>query len=737
MGKWTRRGFITAGVVGGGALVIGVGLRLGNRNEELAPLVTGAGEELVNAWVKIDAGNRVTAIIPHSEMGQGAQTALAQMLADELDARWEDVSFLEAPAEDAYANWSMAKGYILPGVNIPPVLADSVNGLFFQATRAMHLQTTGGSMSVRSTGIYGMRVAGAAARELLIEAAARAWQTSPAALTARDGRVVDTAGDRSAPFATFAAAAGKLSPNASPVLKTPDQFRIMGRSKPRLDVPAKVDGSAQFSMDVSVDGMLYAAVRAAPVFGATLAGVDDSRARNRKGVADVVQLADAVAVVADSYWTAQQALAEVSARWSTTGHERSSSAGYFEQFAADMRSDREQGSSTEDLAKGDAAGVIAAAAEVIERSYKVPWLAHTCMEPMNALAHVAGDSCEVWVGSQNPLGFKHAVADALGLPSSRVTVHNHTMGGGFGRRANPDVAIQAAQLSRATGRPVKLIWSREEDVRHDHYRPAVLSEFRAVLDETGRPLAWENQFVEKHEPAEAPHIPYAIPNQYVHFTDSPTHVPFGPWRSVDHSQHGFFTESFVDELAHEAGMDPYRYRRDLLAHLPRYRNVLDRAAQAAGWERPLAQNRGRGISLQASFGTIVAQVVEVTVAGNDLSVDRVVVAVDPGFAVSPDGLVAQMESGVVYGLTAALYGEITIENGAVAQSNFHDYSALRMDRMPVVETHIINSEYHWGGAGEPGTPGIAPALANAIYAASGIRVRELPVSRYELGPASV
>ena len=445
-------------------------------------------------------------------------------------------------------------------MKIPAVLADTVNGVFFQASKAMQMQVTGGSLSVRATGVYGMRVAGAAARELLIQAAAQAWQVSPSELTARDSHIVEKSGDRRAPFAEFAAPAGRLSPNASPTLKQPEEFRIMGRSAPRLDIPAKVNGTAQFGIDATVDDMLYATIAAAPVFGASVESFDASRAKARTGVVDVVQVENAVAVVADSYWIARQAMADVNINWSTTGNEARSSEGYFEQFAQDMRRDREQGGSKEDIASGDALEVIGSAEKVISRAYQVPWLAHTCMEPMNALARFTDDRCEVWTGTQNPLGTRHAIADALQMDFEQVTLHQHQMGGGFGRRAKADAAIQAARIARLIGRPVKLIWSREEDVRHDHYRPAVRSEFRAVLDDDGKPLAWENQFVDKHEPAEAPYIPYSVPHQYVHYTDSPTHVPFGAWRSVDHSQHGFFTESFIDELAYEAGSDPYQYR---------------------------------------------------------------------------------------------------------------------------------------------------------------------------------
>jgi isoquinoline 1-oxidoreductase beta subunit len=510
----------------------------------------------------------------------------------------------------------------------------------------------------------------------------------------------------------------------------------MGKSRPRLDIPAKVDGSAVFGIDAQVEGMKYAAILAAPVFGAQLLSVDSNEAQAMPGVAQIVSLDDAVAVVADGYWHASQALKTLKPQWSQTDNDATSSESLFKQFDQSLAEAFDGGSSKADVDEGDLPAAFASAAAALDATYRVPFLAHACMEPMNATALVTDESCQVWIGTQNPLGFRYEVADAMDMDVEQVQIHQHYMGGGFGRRSISDSAIQAAKIARAVGEPVKLIWSREEDVRHDHYRPAVASRFRVALDDQGQIAAWENVYHEKHEPAEAPTIPYTVGAQKIHAVDSPTHVPFGAWRSVDHSQHGFFTEAFFDEVAVAAGKDPYEYRMSLLEGKPRHQKVLRTAAERAGWGEELPPGKGRGISLQESFGSLVAQVVDVTVRDGKVSVDRVVLAVDAGFAVSPDGLTAQMESGVNYGLTAALYGEITIADGAVQQGNFHDYPMVRMADSPEIETHIINSGEAWGGAGEPGTPGIAPALVNAVFDATGLRVRELPLSKHDFSDFS-
>ncbi|MEM1402566.1 MAG: molybdopterin cofactor-binding domain-containing protein [Pseudomonadota bacterium] len=731
MGKWTRRAFITTGVLAGGALAVGVAIRPGHRAPKVAGQVTEGGESLINMWVKIDPSNKVTLIAPHSEMGQGAPTALTQMLAEEIDAAWDDVAYMEAPATDDYANWALGKGFILGPADVPAALIPTVNGAFLQVAKGMKLQITGGSLSVRSTGVYGIRVAGAAAREVLLKAAAEAWGVPVGELSAADTHVIHEASGKRAPFAEFAQAAAQYSPPVNPSLKRSEDFKVIGTDRPRFDIPSKVDGTAQFGIDAQVDGMKYAAIMAAPVFGAQVASADETSATSMAGVHRVVNLGDAIAVVADGYWQANQALKAMDIRWTATENDGRSSDDLFSQFESDIVAAANSGESKADVEAGDIASGFSNAVATVEATYRVPYLAHACMEPMNATARVTADSCEIWIGTQNPLGFRYEVAEAMELDVEQVEIHQHYMGGGFGRRSNSDTAVQAARIARDAGVPVKLVWSREEDIRHDHYRPAVASRFRAGLDEQGNIVAWDNVYHEKHEPVEAPVIPYAVAAQKIHHTDSPTHVPFGPWRSVDHSQHGFFTEAFFDEVAVAAGKDPYALRMGMLSDKPRHQTVLRTAAEKAGWGEELPRGMGRGIALQESFGSIVAQVVDVSINAGKLKVERVVVAVDPGFAVSPNGLTAQMESGINYGLTAALYGDISIENGAVKQSNFHDYPMVRMNESPVIETHIINSGEAWGGAGEPGTPAIAPALVSAVFDATGIRVRELPLSKQD------
>jgi isoquinoline 1-oxidoreductase beta subunit len=736
MGKWTRRAFIGSGIIAGGALVVGVAIRPGNRNSRVAGLVGSDNETVVTAWVKIGADNAVTAIVPHAEMGQGAHSSLAMMLADELDADWTTVSVLEAPAHEEYANHYLAKGFALGEASIPRALVGTVDGAFLKITQSMDLQITGGSTSVRLTGQYGMRVAGAAARAILLEAAAEAWEVPVAELSAAKSVISHKPSQRKALYADFAQAAALLTPPYKPRLKSPEEFTIIGRSLPRLDIPAKTDGSALFGIDATLPGMKYAAIKASPVFGGKVVAYSEAALSGMPGVQKVVNLDSAVAVVADSYWQAQRALDSLAIQFDGGGLETVEQSEIFAQFARDMDKAIEAGEQQEDVRLGNTSAALAGATRIVEAEYRVPYLAHATMEPMNCTAWVHDGMCEVWTSSQNPLGFRAAVAEALGIEKSRVTLTNLYLGGGFGRRSNPDYAVQSARIAQQVSYPVKLIWSREEDTQQDHYRPAVLSRFKAGLDDNGKPIAWENQFVDKRDPVEASHIPYDIANQFIHFADSKTHVPWGAWRSVDHTQHGFFTESFIDELAHAANADPWEYRRSLLENKPRELAVLDMAANKANWGTPLPQGHGRGIALQKSFNSIVAQVVEVSIAQSKLRVERVVCAVDAGFAITPDGLIAQMESGIIYGLTAALYGEITIHRGAVAQSNFSDYEILRYDESPLIETHIINSGAPLGGAGEPGTPAIAPALVNAIFAATGRRIRDLPVKNHDLGKTS-
>lgn len=733
MGKWTRRAFISSGVLAGGAVVFGVAIRPGDRSGDVAPLVANEDETVFNVWIKIAPDNTVTAIVPHAEMGQGAQTTLAMMLADELDADWDQVRMMEAPAHEEYANYALAKGFAAGGADFPAFLIDTVDGFFLTATKLMKLQITGGSTSVMATGQEGMRIAGAATKAVLLEAAAKVWDVPPGELHAAKSTISHERSNRSAPFADFAKQAAELKLPAKPVLKTPDQFTIMGTNVARVDLLAKVDGSAQFGIDAELPGMKYATVKASPVFGMRVLSVNEQSIQDMPGVRKVVDLGDAVAVVADGYWQAKQALDRLDIEFETGDANTIEQSDIYRQFSEAMDAASRNGDEIVDFEQGDARLAMADASHFVSAEYRVPYLSHAPMEPMNCTAWIHDGICEIWTGTQNPLGFAAEAAEAIEMDIENVMLHNQFLGGGFGRRAFSDYTIQAAKIANEVSYPVKLIWSREEDMRHDHYRQASISRFDAALNESGKPVAWLNQYVEKHDPVEAPYIPYSIDNQLIHFAESKTHVPWGFWRSVDHSLHAFFTESFIDEVAVAAGADPYEYRRELLEHSPRFKTVLETAAKNADWGSALPSNWGRGIAIHKSFGTIVAQVVEVEIVAGKPVPKRVVCAVDAGFAMHPDGMKAQMESGIVYGLTAALYSDISIRRGAVAQSNFHDYPMLRMNESPAIETYIINSGERIGGAGEPGTPAIGPALTNAIFDATGKRIRQLPVKDHDLG----
>ena len=732
--KWTRRSFIgagaVAGIAAGGALMVGIAIRPGDRTDDLAKLVTEGGEQLITTWVKIAPDNTVTAIIPHGEMGQGVHTALSAMLAEEMEADWDAMDIMEAPAEKDYANFDLARGFIMGEAKVPSILLDTVNGVFLKAVQGMDLQITGGSASVRFTGTTAMMTAGAAAKELLLEAAVKDWDVPLSELRAEKSFIYH--GDKKAPFAEFAQTAATLKPNLQPKLKNRNEYRLIGESLPRVDIPSKVDGTAMFAIDAQIDGMKYGTVMAAPVHGQSVAKIDAAEAKAMPDVHGIYNMGDYVAVVADGYWQAKQALDYVDVTWTSGEADSVNEETVFAQYAKAI----ETGEMTVLHKRGNVVKAIDSAASVYEAEYKVPYLAHACMEPMNATAWVRDGKCDLWGGTQNPLGTRMVTAKTLDMDPENVTLHTAFMGGGFGRRATPDYTNQAVQVAAKAGVPVKLIWSREETTQQDHYRPSVLGRFKAGLDAEGMPITWESDFVHKMDPPEASAVIYDIPNVRAQFAESPTHVRLGPWRSVDHTQHGYFTESFIDELAVNAGMDGYEYRQKLLKNKPRYLNVLDTAAKMAEWGKTLPAGQAQGISIAESFGSIVAEVVTVDMSGGEPRVLHVACAADAGLAVNPDGFEAQMESGIIYGLTAALYGEITIADGAVEQSNFHDYPMVRMNDAPEIDVKIITSDAPIGGAGEPGTPPIAPAVANAVFKATGKRIRQLPLSRHDFGAAS-
>lgn len=735
MNKWTRRGFIGAGVLTGGALVVGVAVRPGNPVGKLrGDVAAGPGEQLINAWVKIGQDNTVTAIVPHCEMGQGAHTALAQMLADELDADWNKVAVMQAPASGFYVVPDTAREFVAAwSVDADNWIEPTYNGLFTQISRLGDVMITGGSSSVRTTGQHTMRIAGAAARHMLVAAAAQQWGVPAAEIVTDNSRLTHKASGKSAAYGEFAEAAARQSMPQTPPLKDAAQFKLMGKGLQRLDIPAKVNGKAVFGIDAQIAGqpLKYAAVKAPPVPGAKVEAMNAETAKTMPGVLQILNMGDFVAVVADGYWQAQQALNTIEARYSRTDGDIVDSALLAARFAKALDAAGDKGGKSLEKA-GDPIGAFGGAAKKVTAEYKVPFVAHAPMEPINCTAWVHDGKCEIWTSTQVPLMARSAVAKALGIGADDVTINQLYLGGAFGRRLETDYPVQAARIAKATGYPVKMIWSREEDIRQDFYRAADTSRFSGGLDASGKTVSWNNVFTQLHGPDGTWDVAhYDIPNRSIRHADADMHLRFGSLRSVDHSQQGFFIESFIDELAHAAGQDPFEYRRALLAKSPRHLAVLENAAKMAGWGTPLPAGTGRGIALVKSFGTIVAEVAEVTIKDGRPRVTKVWCCADAGFVMNPDGFAAQMEGGIIYGLTTALYSNVSLKHGAVEQGNFNDYPMLRMNEAPEIAVDFINADTkHLGGAGEPGLPPIAPAVTGAIFAATGKRIRELPIMEH-------
>ncbi len=605
--------------------------------------------------------------------------------------------------------------------------------------QVMNIQVTGGSSSVRWTGQHGMRPAGAAAKDMLIRAAAARWNVSASECTAKLSHVTHPSG-KSATFAGLASDAAELSPPSHPVLKSKADYTIVGTPVPRFDIPSKVNGTAIYGIDARRPGQLYAAIKFSPVFGADIVGYDEKQVLSRRGVKKVVLLPGVgVAVVADNFWRAKEAAGALDVKIDPKGNDALSMKTIYAQHDAAIAKD----DSAKDVEIGDAGAALKGAAKTIEATYRVPYLAHACMEPMNCTVWIHGEEAEVWIGSQSPLNVRGRVAEIAGLDFDNVKVHPLLLGGGFGRRVPivkgfidfPSEIDFATRIAREVDAPVQLLYTREDDMQHDAYRIAVTSTFKAALDANGNPVVWSNRYTSKDEPGEAAHISYGVPNQSIRSVESPTAVPRGPWRSVAHSQHTFFTESFMDELAHEAGKDPFEFRRALLKDRPRHLAVLELAAAKAGWGAALEKGRARGIAIQQAFKTIVAEVAEVSVSpSGELKVHRVTAAVDCGNTINPDTARQQVESGIIFGLTAALHGEITIDKGAVVQSNFPSYEMVRMAEVPVIDVHFVDNGAELGGLGEPATPPITAAVSNAVYAATGKRIRELPLKNHDLTP---
>jgi CO/xanthine dehydrogenase Mo-binding subunit len=667
-----------------------------------------------NAFVRVGTDGKVTAIVPQAEMGQGIYTSLPMLVAEELEVGLDQIAVELAPGDDrAYAN---------------PVLG---------------FQMTGGSSSIRAF-YRPLRQAGATARTMLVAAAAQEWGVDASACRAERGTVVHPASGRRTTYGKLAVAAAKLPVPDDVALKDPTTFTLIGTPAKRLDTAAKVNGTAEFGIDVRLPGMKIATVAASPVLGGKVAGLNQSKALAIKGVRQVVRLDDVVAVVGDHMWAAKQGLAALDVRWDDGPNGGTSSSDLSPRFEAASHA---AGAVARN--DGDTTSAMARAARKLEATYQQPFLAHAAMEPLSCTVHVRPDGCEVWCGSQVQGRARATAAEVTGLPLENVVLHNRLLGGGFGRRLEHDYVTQAVRIAKEVEGPVKVVWTREEDIRHDVYRPFYFDRISAGLDARGKPVAWTHRIVgssilahflppafknglDRDAVDGSAQLLYDIPAirvEYVRHEEPVLRTTW--WRGVGVTHNCFVIESFIDEIAAATKQDPVALRRDLLRKSPRALAVLDLAAKKSGWGGPLRPGHGRGVSFMYSrWDTYLAQVAEVEVAGDgEIRVRRVVCAVDCGTVVNPDTVVAQIESGVIYGISGALWGEITVRSGRVEQSNFSDYRVLRMSEAPSIEVHLVRNFEAPGGIGEPGTAGMAPALANAVFAATGKRIRQLPLEK--------